>query len=186
MNPRIDRAVLVVGYFVASEFVFFAMLILAYVLFQRNVSTGPTAADNLHPATMAIYSVFLLASSPTMWIANRRLQADDARGFRLWTLLSVALGVVFLAGETLEYSGLNGKGIDLSSNLFGTTFFTLTGFHALHVFIGIVMLSILAALTLRVDRRRKSAAEAVGLYWHFVDTMWIFIFSTVYLWSASR
>jgi heme/copper-type cytochrome/quinol oxidase subunit 3 len=184
MNPRIDRNVLAVGYFVASEFVFFAMLILAYVMFYRTaMAAGPTAARNLHPATMGIYTVFLLASSPTMWWANRKLKADDARGFRVWTIISAALGVVFLAGEGLEYSGLLSKGINLGSNLFGTTFFTLTGFHGLHVLMGICMLSILAAV---ISPRRKNAAEAIGLYWHFVDTMWIFIFSVVYLWSTSQ
>jgi heme/copper-type cytochrome/quinol oxidase subunit 3 len=100
-------------------------------------------------------------------------------------LTTFALGAVFLVGQGLEYAALLRSDVTISRDLFGTTFFTLTGFHGLHVFIGLLMISLLTGITLRGRRGqpRPGAVEAVSIYWHFVDAVWVVIFSVVYLWA---
>ena len=97
--------------------------------------------------------------------------------------VTILLGAIFLFGQGMEWSALIKKNVTISSGLFGTTFFTLTGFHGFHVFVGLIMLSVLLGLALAGDFRNQqsSAVETVSLYWHFVDAVWIVIFSIVYL-----
>lgn len=185
---RIERAKLMMGFFLASEFVFFAFLILAYVDFQAtSVSTGPTAASSLHPGQMGIFTAFLWSSSGTMWLAGKNLREQKDRMFRFWLSTTVIFGLIFLYGEAMEYDDLLSKGVSINTNLFGTTFFTLTGFHAFHLFIGEILMSTILGISYfqRLRGKRVVAMESIGLYWHFVDAMWVFIFSVVYLWSAS-
>src|SRR5581483_4215199 len=105
-------------------------------------------------------------------------------GGRAWLAVTVLLGLTFLIGQGIEYLGLLRQDITPQSNLWATTFFTLTGFHGLHVFVGLIVLSILLGVALagEVTRRRHTALTAAGLYWHFVDGVWIVVFSLVYLW----
>ncbi|MCL5742962.1 MAG: heme-copper oxidase subunit III, partial [Acidobacteria bacterium] len=187
-GTKIERAKLMMGFFLASEFVFFAFLILAYVDFQAtSVFTGPTAASSLNPGRMGMFSAFLWASSGTIWLAEKNLKAQRDRMFRFWLAATSIFGFIFLYGEAMEYRDLLNKGVDINTNLFGTTFFTLTGFHAFHLFIGeILMLTVLGiAFFQRLRGKRAVAMESIAIYWHFVDTMWIFIFSVIYLWSAA-
>ncbi|MGN6697624.1 MAG: cytochrome c oxidase subunit 3, partial [Thermomicrobiales bacterium] len=102
-----------------------------------------------------------------------------------WLLVTIALGAIFIAGQAYEYHHLIDEGVTISSGLFGTTFFTLTGFHGLHVIIGLVALSILAALTFAgdFDEGNEMPLTTAGLYWHFVDAVWVVVFSVVYLWT---
>lgn len=103
---------------------------------------------------------------------------------KLWLALTVLLGAVFIAGQSIEYRGLLSRGLTLSTNLFGTTFFTLTGFHGLHVLVGLCALATLlgAAVGGRLEKIKPSGFEAVSMYWHFVDAVWVVIFSVVYIW----
>jgi heme/copper-type cytochrome/quinol oxidase subunit 3 len=103
---------------------------------------------------------------------------------RLWLLVTVVLGAVFLIGQGWEYLRLIGENVTISRNLFGSTFFTLTGFHGLHVFSGLVALAILCGLAAAgwFAGPHSIALETVGWYWHFVDVVWIVIFSIIYLW----
>ncbi len=170
--------------FIAQELTFFVFLILAYVLLHNKVAPGqPTAADSLDRAKAGVFTLFLLASSGTLWLSERALRAERWRAFTGWLVVSIVLGGVFLTGQGMEYAHLFSGNVTISRNLFGTAFFTLTGVHGLHVLIGLVSLLALAVLALLGGRRRPSAraVEAVGLYWHFVDVVWIFIFSLVYL-----
>jgi heme/copper-type cytochrome/quinol oxidase subunit 3 len=168
-----DRNVLGIAMFIASESVFFLAIVLAYVAYR---DAGLAAARaNLDVSRTAIFSIALFASSGTMAFAARR-RSD------LWLAATMVLGAIFLIGQGGEYARLLGEGIGPGSALFGTTFFTLTGLHGLHVLAGLVALAALLAATLSRARAVHPVAwEAVGLYWHFVDAVWVVVFSVVYL-----
>jgi heme/copper-type cytochrome/quinol oxidase subunit 3 len=169
--------------FVASETVFFILLIIAYVVYH---ATSPSAADAsryLDIPKTAVFTACLISSSFTMRRAGLRFRAGGRRPALAWLLATMALGTAFLAGQASEYASLIGNAVTLNRDLFGTTFFTLTGFHGLHVFIGLVMLGSLFGIELK---RRvggpSQAVEGVSIYWHFVDAVWMVIFPVVYLW----
>lgn len=180
---RFDTAKLAMAVFIASEAVFFAFLIAAYIYYYGAVVHGPRAANSLNPPRTLIFTVCLLASSATLWIAERRLAASQVRAFRLWLGATILLGAAFIFGQVEEYAGLIAKSITPERNLFGATFFTLTGFHGLHVLGGLISLCALLALAFRDQFAQKqiSGLGAVSMYWHFVDAVWIVIFSLVYL-----
>jgi cytochrome c oxidase subunit I len=184
-----DKSVVAVWAFIVSETAFFIVLILSYVFF--NVSTKAAAAA-LDVKTTGIFTAALLASSLTLFVAEKSLEHGNAGAFRAWLLVTVALGCVFMGGQANEYMKLFDHGVTVNSSLFASTFFTLTGFHGLHVTLGLVALGILAGLAFAGDFRGKSspagdvqgssrALKAVGLYWHFVDVVWIVVFSIVYV-----
>jgi cytochrome c oxidase subunit I+III len=168
---------------IASETGFFVILIFAFVYYNLAHGEGPTAASVLDAKKTGAFTVCLLASSLTLAMAERQLDKQKKTAAAGWLALTVGLGLVFLFGQASEYIGLWTSGVTVSRNLFATTFFTLTGFHGLHVFIGLVALSILLGLVVRGDftKKRSSALVAVGYYWHFVDVVWIVVFSIVYL-----
>jgi heme/copper-type cytochrome/quinol oxidase subunit 3 len=171
-----QQARLGMALFLLSEAVFFFMLIAAFWYFRT--ATLPVAAANLKLGSTAVYTAALLASSFTMW---RAASGGATRG---WLAATIVLGTVFLFGQTSEYLRLFRQNITISQNLFGTTFFTLTGFHGLHVLVGIVLLAVLAVLRGSSFESTKSlAVKTVSLYWYFVDAVWIAIFAVVYLWS---
>ena len=169
--------------FVASEAVFFILLIVAYVVYH---ATSPSAADAsryLDVPRTAVFTACLISSSFTMWLAGIHFNTGRRRPALAWLLATMALGAVFLTGQGSEYVYLIRNDVIISRDLFGTTFFTLTGFHGLHVFIGLIMLGTLFGLELK--RRvtdRSEAVESVSIYWHFVDAVWMIIFPVVYLW----
>ncbi len=168
---------------IASEAGFFIILIFAFVYYNLAPGEGPTAASVLDVKKTGAFTVCLLASSLSLAMAERQLDRKQRSGAVGWLAVTVALGLVFLYGQATEYVGLWTSGVTVSRNLFATTFFTLTGFHGLHVLIGLIALSVLGGLVWRGDFERKpsSALVAVGYYWHFVDVVWIFVFSIVYL-----
>jgi heme/copper-type cytochrome/quinol oxidase subunit 3 len=180
---RFDTAKLGVSAFLLSEAVFFGFLIAAYIYFYGAVTHGPNARTSLDPPRTLVFTLCLIASSGTMWLAERRLAAAKRNGFRLWLGVTILLGAAFLFGQGLEYAGLFAKRITPERNLFGATFFTLTGFHGLHVLCGLISLAVLMTLAFRrsFGERERSGVGAVALYWHFVDAVWIVIFSLVYL-----
>ncbi len=170
--------------FVASEAVFFILLILAYVVYH---ATSPSAADAsryLDVPKTGIFTACLISSSFTMWRADIRFSNGGGRAALAWLFVTIALGAVFLAGQGAEYASLIRENVILSRDLFGTTFFTVTGFHGLHVFTGLIMLGTLFGLGLkRSIERRPEAIDAISIYWHFVDAVWVVIFPVVYLWT---
>jgi len=176
---------MLVGFFVASESIFFVMLILAYVNFHGTVTDGPTAVNSLNPVRTGIFSVFLLASSFSMWLAGRSLGAKNHFMMKIWILVTILLGVLFIYGQATEWFGLFAQNITISRNVFGTTFFTLTGFHGFHVCVGLLMLSILLVLAMFGDFKgpKSDGVECVSIYWHFVDGVWIVVYSVIYLWA---
>lgn len=183
MNDRVRMGTLL---FLASEAVFFALLIIAYIFYRSEWATaGSPFVHALDVTLTGIFTVCLLLSSGTIWLSERSLSRGNQTMMRVWLLATLVLGAVFLAGQGFEYSRLFSDRITLGTGLFGTTFFTLTGFHGLHVLLGLIALGIIFLLALRGVFRgpHSSALAAASLYWHFVDMVWIAVFSVIYLWS---
>lgn len=170
--------------FISSEVWFFGALIAAYIVNRTDVGAS-VVAPLLDVPRVALFSLALFASSGTMELAHRRLDRGDVRGNRNWLLLTAALGVVFLIGQGLEYRELLVRNITLSAGVLASAFFTLTGFHGLHVVVGLVLIVILSLVigTVRPEPRRLTAFVPISLYWHFVDAVWVVIFTLVYLWA---
>lgn len=180
---RVESNKLGMAFFIASEAFFFSLLILAYLYFQTAPATANTAAHNLDPVKTGFFSLFLLASSLSIWRAGREASDGRSRQAAGYVILTILLGIVFLAGQGLEWRRLILSGTSVNQGLFGTTFFTLTGFHGLHVLIGLIALTIFSALTLAPGSPtpKASSLETLSLYWHFVDAVWIVIFTVIYL-----
>ncbi|MGH9553152.1 MAG: cytochrome c oxidase subunit 3, partial [Terriglobales bacterium] len=174
-------AVLGMILFVASESIFFLLLVLAYVNFHK--ATGQEAAAMLDPLKTGLFSIALISSSFTMWMAEAARKKESASiGF--WLGATIILGATFLTGQGLEYARLLTHNVTISRDLFGSTFFTLTGFHGFHVLFGLILLSLLLGLVV-VGRKHEPAlagVQSIAIYWHFVDAVWLIIFSVVYLW----
>jgi heme/copper-type cytochrome/quinol oxidase subunit 3 len=181
----IEKNALAIVLFLVSESVSFALLILAYVYFRASQAAGATAATTLDPTRMGVFSLFLFSSSATMWRAGVHADRGAIGRARPWLAGTMALGALFLYGQGTEYAGLFRRGVTISTDLFGTTFFSLTGFHGLHVTVGLLLLGI--AFVLGAGRGRgwkwPVALRSIGYYWHFVDAVWVVIFSVVYLWT---
>lgn len=170
--------------FVCSEVVFFTLLILAYLYFHGAPANGPTAATSLNPEITGIFSIFLFASSFTVWRVGKNMQSGNHTRLKVWLGITIAFGATFLCGQGIEWTHMMSHGATISRNLFGTTFFTLTGFHGLHVFVGLILLSILLTMGFRGFYKvphSSTTVEVISIYWHFVDAVWVVIFSVVYL-----
>ena len=170
--------------FIASEVMFFAGLFATYFNARASVPAGdwgpPEGAHELDVALAGVLTAILLASSFTMQFAVWAIRRGDVGKMKMWTGITLVLGVLFLLGQLYDYSTL---GFGIAEGVFGTTFYTLTGFHGAHVFGGAVGLTIILARAMRgqFSRRNHVAVEAVSMYWHFVDVVWIGVFSTIYL-----
>lgn len=175
--------VLGVVLFIASETVFFGLLIISYVHFFGEPAVASAARANLDPLRTGIFSLFLFSSSFTVWRAERSRRAQHVGRRRLWLAATIGLGAVFMFGQITEYIGLFHTGVSFGANLFASSFYTLTGFHGAHVLIGLFMLLTLLGLDLAkaTGRRGDAAQQSVSIYWHFVDGIWVVIFSIVYL-----
>lgn len=171
--------------FLISEGAFFVFLIIAYVYFHGSDEAGPNAMNSLHPLTTGVFTVALLASSFTMWRAEKSHARGQFGSFRNWLAVTIALGAIFMVGQGREYFLLYRSNVTVSRNVFGSSFFTLTGFHGLHVVFGIIALGILLGLAFKgSEKLRESPVRTIALYWHFVDWVWLVIFSIVYLWAV--
>jgi cytochrome c oxidase subunit 3 len=168
--------------FIASEVMFFGGLFATY--FNAKAAAGatwkPPPGGHLDLELAAVLTAILVASSFTMQFGVWAIRRGDTGKLKLWTAITLALGVVFLIGQIYDYSQL---GFGIADGVFGTVFYTLTGFHGAHVFGGAVGLTIILARSLRgqFSARNHVAVEAVSMYWHFVDVVWIGVFSTIYL-----
>lgn len=170
--------------FLASDCLLFGALISTYVLYRgRSVAGSPTPKRVYDIPYTSVSSFVLLMSSLTMVLALAAIQRGDHRRLRVWVMATALLGTVFVGGQVYEFSTFVSKGLRIRTNLFGSSFFVLTGFHGAHVTLGIVMLVTLAILSAkgRLPQSRSETVELVGLYWHFVDVVWILIFTIVYL-----
>jgi heme/copper-type cytochrome/quinol oxidase subunit 3 len=179
----VDNRKLVVWTFIASEVMFFTGLIVTYIVMRGRSTTGPFPEEALSVPLVAINTFILLSSSFSMVTALSAIDRGDTRGLRRWLIVTAVLGLLFLSGQAIEFTTLFRDGVSLSSNLFGATFFTLTGFHGMHVLIGVIWIVFVLSRAFRggVTKDNHLAVELVGLYWHFVDIVWIIIFTIVYL-----
>ena len=169
--------------FLASDCLLFGALISTYVLYRGASVTGPFPADVFDIPYTSVSSFVLLASSLTMVLALAAIQRGDVGRSRIWLLATALLGMTFLGGQVYEFTTFVHEGLTLKTNMFGTSFYVLTGFHGTHVAVGVLMLLTLFALSFggRITQRNAMTVELVGLYWHFVDIVWIVIFTVVYL-----
>ena len=169
--------------FLASDCLLFGALISTYVLYRGASVQGPFPSDVFDIPYTSVSSFVLLASSLTMVLALAAIQNGDVGRCRIWLLATALLGMTFLGGQVYEFTTFAHEGLYLSRNMFSTSFFVLTGFHGTHVGVGVLMLLTLFSLSFggRITQRNAMTVELVGLYWHFVDIVWIVIFTVVYL-----
>ena len=168
--------------FLSSECLLFGALVSTYILYRGRTGTGPGHEIYDIPYT-SVSSFVLLMSSLTMVLALSAIQRGDDAKLRAWLMGTALLGMTFIGGQVYEFTRFFQEGLNLTTSPFGSSFFTLTGFHGLHVSGGILMLLALYGMSLdgRLPPSRAEAVEMVGLYWHFVDIVWIVIFTVVYL-----
>ena len=175
-------AMLTVGTVVwlASELMFFGGLFAAYFTLKAETSTWPPPDVTLETASSAIATVVLLASSGTIHFAGRALERGDRAGVQRWLAITLALGVLFLANQIREFMV---NDFEISSHAYGSIYYLMTGFHGLHVAAGLVLLIIGLVVVGGAGPlvRRGPAVESVTYYWHFVDVVWIGLFTTIFV-----
>jgi cytochrome c oxidase subunit 3 len=167
---------------IVAESSLFAVFVVAYLFYIGKSLSGPSPRDVL--AVPVFNTVCLLSSSLTVALGVRAIRRDDRRRAGLWFLVTALLGTAVLTGTLVEWHRLIYQhGLTISTNLFGTTFYSLVGFHAGHVTVGLVLLILLTVLAFAGAMRWEHAerAELVSWYWHFVDVVWIVVFSVVYV-----
>ena len=169
--------------FLGSECLLFGALISTFLLYRGRSPTGPTPQKVYDIPYTSVSSFVLLMSSLTMVLALSAIQRGEHEKLRVWLMATALLGMTFIAGQVYEFTRFVQEGLTLKTNMFGTSFFVLTGFHGAHVTGGIIMLLSLFGMSLdgRLPVEKSEAVELVGLYWHFVDIVWIVIFTVVYL-----
>jgi cytochrome c oxidase subunit 3 len=172
--------------FLTSEVMFFAGLFAAYFSVRAADQPWPPPQFNsiLNPLSLILVAtIILIASSFTCQFAVWSIRRGDRKGFIRNISVTFVLGIAFLLMQAYDYSLLFGEGMTLGSGPFGTTYFTLTGFHGAHVFGGVLMLGVILyrGMAGQFSSRHHDAVEAVSLYWHFVDIVWIILFSVLYL-----
>jgi len=164
----------------ASELMFFGALFAAYFTLRAEASVWPPDDVTLETMVAAIATAILISSSGTIHLAGRALARDNAAAARWWLLVTLALGAVFLANVIREFLVLD---FQISSNSYGSMYYLMTGFHGLHVTAGLVLLVIGAVLVSGPGplRRREAPVESITYYWHFVDVVWIALFTTLFI-----
>jgi cytochrome c oxidase subunit III len=167
---------------IIAEAALLGVFVVAYLFYLGKSLQGPYPKDVLE--IPVLNTLCLLASSVTVARAVRALRQEDQRWAGVWFAVTILLGVAFLVGTAQEwYRLIVAHGLTISTNLFGTTFYALVGFHAFHVTMGLVMLTLLAVFTWLGELRSTHAeqAELVSWYWHFVDAVWIMVLTVVYI-----
>jgi cytochrome c oxidase subunit 3 len=167
---------------ITGESAIFTIFVVAYVFYLGKSPTGPTPVQVLEVPILG--TICLLSSSFTIWRAERAVENDRMAGFTAWLGATIALATIFLTSTAVEWRKLIYQdGLTISTNLFGTTFYSLVGLHATHVVVGLFLLTSVFVFSLFgwVDSRQSERFGVVALYWHFVDAVWIVVFSVVYL-----
>jgi len=171
--------------FLGSDCLLFGSLISTYMIYRAKSVTPPINPRTVFNIPYTSVSAFvLLMSSLAMVLALAAIQRGDVHRMRIWLVATACLGMVFLGGQFYEFTNFaTVKGLTIGGNIFGTTFFVLTGFHGTHVTVGVIwLLSVVAASYQgRIKQQNSLDVEIAGLYWHFVDIVWIGIFTLVYL-----
>lgn len=167
---------------IAAESAIFTIFVVAYIFYIGKSLTGPTPQQVLH--VPIFNTICLLSSSLTIHLAVRALRAGKTVGFTLAWLLTFLLGAIFIVGTGREWHRLiYDEGLTINTNLFGTTYYSLVGLHALHVTVGLIALGtvLLLALAGKVTQEHAERVDVLSLYWHFVDSVWVVVFTVVYI-----
>ncbi len=167
---------------IAAEAGIFTIFVVAYLFYIGKSLTGPMPKDVL--SVPVFYTICLLSSSVTIHVAVKALSKGNVRGFGAWWLATITLGAAFMYGTVTEWHRLiYQEGLTISTNLFGTTYYSLVGLHGFHVIVGLVGLSVIAIFTLRgnVTSAEAERVDVFSLYWHFVDAVWVVVFTVVYV-----
>jgi cytochrome c oxidase subunit 3/cytochrome o ubiquinol oxidase subunit 3 len=175
------RKVGVIG-LILTESALFTIFVTAYLFYIGKSTSGPYPNQVLDLPILA--TICLLSSSVTVVLAERAFRRGNTGGFQLWWLITIVLALVFLGSTALEWQKLIFKDhLTISTNLFGTTFYSLVGLHASHVIVGLILLVLVLILSLRgyVTRAHAEHVEMLSWYWHFVDGIWVIVFTVVYI-----
>ena len=167
---------------IAAESAIFTIFVVAYLFYVGKSLSGPMPSEVLSPPIL--YTICLLASSLTIHFAGRSLRRDKVRSFAAWWFLTIILGATFLYGTASEWHRLIYKdGLTITTNLFGTTYYSLVGLHGFHVIVGLFALSTVMAFTIlgAVKQEHAERIDVLSLYWHFVDAVWVVVFTVVYV-----
>jgi cytochrome c oxidase subunit III len=167
---------------IVAESAIFIIFVIAYIFYIGKSTYGPTPQQVLE--VPIFNSIALLSSSVTIWLAERALERQKMKPFGLWWAITIVLGLIFLVGTGIEWHKLiYVDGLTVSTNLFGTTFYSLVGLHATHVIFGLLGLSLVLLFTLtgHVKPEHSERIQVLALYWHFVDAIWIVVFTVVYI-----
>jgi heme/copper-type cytochrome/quinol oxidase subunit 3 len=169
--------------FLGSECLLFGGLISTYMLYRGRHGSGPGPAQLFDIPLTSVSSFVLLMSSLTMVLAVNSAKRKDDQNTKLWLVATALLGSLFVGAQVYEFTAFYHEGVGFTTSLFSSSFFSLTGFHGVHVSIGVLMLLALTAIISRsrVVGDKAEVVELVGLYWHFVDVVWVIIFTLVYL-----
>jgi cytochrome c oxidase subunit 3/cytochrome o ubiquinol oxidase subunit 3 len=176
------RGVVAVVCLIITETALFMIFVVAYLFYVGKSLSGPYPSEVLR--TPVIATICLLSSSLTIVLAERAFKRANAGGFRLWWSGTIVLGAVFLALTAAEWRHLiTERGLTISANLFGATFYSLVGLHASHVIVGLILLTLALMLFLRGHVRHEHGVrmKLISWYWHFVDAVWVVVFTVVYL-----
>ena len=167
---------------ILSETAMFSIFVVAYLFYVGKSLTGPFPSDVLE--TPIVSTICLLASSLTIMMAERAFKRESAGGFRLWWAITILLAAIFLASTAVEWKRLIvDHHLTISTNLFGTTFYSLVGLHASHVIVGLTLLTLVLIFSLKGSIRKADGEriEMISWYWHFVDAVWVVVFTVVYV-----
>jgi cytochrome c oxidase subunit 3/cytochrome o ubiquinol oxidase subunit 3 len=181
-GPIASKGVIGMACLIMAESAIFAIFVVAYLYYLGKDLNGPTPQQVLE--LPILNSICLLSSSATITLALRSLRRGETKRFSAWWLVTIALGAYFLLGTGREWQHLiHDKGLTIQTNLFGTTFYSLVGLHASHVVFGLLALAIVMAfaVTGSVKKEHAERVHVLGLYWHFVDVVWIIVFTVVYV-----
>jgi cytochrome c oxidase subunit III len=167
---------------IIAESAIFTIFVVAYIFYIGKSLYGPTPQQVLE---IPIFnSICLFSSSVTIWLSERSLEHNKIKNFGLWWAATFVLGFIFLVGTGIEwYKLIYEKGLTISTNLFGTTYYSLVGLHASHVIFGLTAMAIVLVLTLtgHVREEHSERIQVLALYWHFVDAIWVVVFTVVYI-----
>jgi heme/copper-type cytochrome/quinol oxidase subunit 3 len=191
-NSGISNEKLGMWLFLGSECLLFGGLISTYLLYKDKLATfegfedvqiNRLGADLYDLPFTSVSSFVLLMSSLTMVLSHSALMRNDQRRCRIWLMATALLGATFISGQVYEFTAFYREGLGFTTNIFSSAFYTLTGFHGVHVTIGIIMLLSLFVQSMRgrLPVANAERLEIIGLYWHFVDVVWVVIFVVVYL-----
>jgi cytochrome c oxidase subunit 3/cytochrome o ubiquinol oxidase subunit 3 len=177
-----DRGKVGMVSFIIAESAIFTIFVVAYLFYLGKSLTGPSPGDVLE--VPIFYTICLLSSSVTIHLAGKRLERGEQVTFLVLWLLTIGLGGLFMYGTAQEWHRLiDEHGLTISTNLFGTTYYSLVGLHAFHVTVGLLMLAIVLGLGIagRVRAAHSARVDVLSLYWHFVDAVWVVVFTVVYI-----